>query len=441
MKKLLFCAIAAIFLMSLFAVSDSLAMGGKKGPNWGYKGVTVEENLPGVKHYVWEIARPPYGPFDKIALHRFVYEPLNLMAIPGLPPRDKRKVLFIIPGTWDSGSPKGSDPNFAENYFFAANGYDVYSMDFRTSYVTNLAYDQFAANGIDVSPTGDWTYGVFREDIKTCVDKAKDISRTKKLFMAGRSRGGTQLFIYASKYWQEDLKGLISLDGGGKITPPSGNKMTQAAYQIAVNLFKQGMLPPPLNVFLTEVSGYEQAQFAGAVPFAKTAVGYDLAADAPLPAGPPPDGSAIETVSDYVAYGAYWAWGAGKVTNYYTPYPGGSGETYMYQDVLINIESNFTRYWPAIQDLEGSQLTAYSGSGCPFLDYDDNLANLPMIAFFSELFCPGGLCLYLPGNMTLSADVTFKYLKGYGHLDVYSGTHSLEDVKQPMLEWMNDRLK
>jgi hypothetical protein len=40
-----------------------------------------------------------------------------------------------------------------------------------------------------------------------------------------------------------------------------------------------------------------------------------------------------------------------------------------------------------------------------------------------------------------STDVTLKYLPGYGHLDVYAGTHSLEEVKQPALEWMNARLK
>jgi pimeloyl-ACP methyl ester carboxylesterase len=42
---------------------------------------------------------------------------------------------------------------------------------------------------------------------------AKKLSRAKKIFLAGRSRGGTQMYIYASKYWQEDLKGLIGLDG------------------------------------------------------------------------------------------------------------------------------------------------------------------------------------------------------------------------------------
>jgi hypothetical protein len=42
---------------------------------------------------------------------------------------------------------------------------------------------------------------------------------------------------------------------------------------------------------------------------------------------------------------------------------------------------------------------------------------------------------------TVSTDVTSIILTGYGHLDVYAGTHSIETVKQPMLEWMNDRLK
>ena len=53
-------------------------------------------------------------------------------------------MLFIIPGTWDRGAPKASDPKVSENWFFAANGYDVYSIEFRTAYVANLAASQFA---------------------------------------------------------------------------------------------------------------------------------------------------------------------------------------------------------------------------------------------------------------------------------------------------------
>ena len=439
MKKI-FCLSCMVTIMVLFfLVCTSTANHWAKGDDWFYKGVTVEQVPAGVKHYVWEMERPPYGPFDKIALHRFVYEPHNPLAHPGKPAHDKRKVLFIIPGTWDSGSPKGTQPDFSENHFFAMNGYDTYSIDFRTSYIANLAYDQFAGQGYadELQATGNWTYAMFREDIKACITKAKQLSRARKLFLAGRSRGGTQMFIYASKYWQQDLKGLISLDGGGKVLPPSGVALTEAEYEAYVENFKDS------EDLLSEVGSYETGRFAGVVPFSSVTVGGPLpnAADLvpPIPDFAPADKTQINTVSDLVAYGAFWTWGAGGVTNYYTPYPGGAGETYMDLTALINIESNFTRYWPTIQDVEGAQLRAYSGGDCPFLDYDDHLADLPMIAFLSELFCPGGACQALPGNMTLSDDVTIKYLPGYGHLDVYAGTHSRDDVKQPMLEWMNAR--
>lgn len=404
---------------------------GHGNAKWKYKGVSIPDNYHKLRHYVWETARPLYGPFDKIALHRLVYGHNNWKAMPGRPSPDKKKVIFIIPGTWSRGSSKLTEDRHSLNLFLANNGYDVYTMDFRTAYVPNYEYDQFEPEGIEISSTADWTYGVFREDIKACIDKAKQLSRAKKVFLAGRSRGGTQMFIYASKYWKEDLKGLISLDGGGKILPPSGTQLTKEEYEAVVADFEAN------GILLSEVSGYEQAQYAGEVPYSPRTVGFESLDDYALYVSnlypwadyPPP--LPVETVSDAVAYGAHYAWGAGKVTNYY----GGFIEL----DVLIKVESNFTRYWPEIQNIEGSQLSAYSGSGCPFLDYDDNLADLPMIAFLSELFCPNGSCLYLPFNMTLSDDVVFHYLPGYGHLDVYVGVNSIYDVKEPLLEWMNER--
>jgi len=445
MRKLLSLVAVGIFVVSLTWVSDSFAGHGGKKDSWIYKGVELADDSPGVKHYIWETARPPYGPFDKVALHRFIYEPHNKLAVPCLPARDKRKVLFIIPGTWDRGAPKGSDPTVSETYFFASNGYDVYSIEFRTGYIIpNLAYEQFESFGYGdaLRATADWTYAAFREDIKACVEKAKSISHARKIFLAGRSRGGTQMYIYAAKYWKKDLKGLIGLDGGGIYLAADNPALqkTEAQFLAAVQAFKNGLLPPPLDKFLSEVSGYEQSYFAGAVPFAQTTVGGPLPDETSLPFGPPPDGSTIDTVSDLVAYGAYWSWGAGLVTNYYTPYPGGAGETYMDREVLVGIESNFTRYWPRIQDLEASFMTGYSN--CPFLDYDDTSdIDIPVIFFGSELGCHGGSCLSSSQPYKVaSQDVTIVYLEGYGHLDVYAGTHSLEDVKEPVLTWMNDRL-
>ena len=132
MKKLAYFYIAAVFLFSAVLVTNSFAFSHEKD-NWQYKGVTVSAYDPNVKHYTWETARAPDGPWDKIALHRYVRQPHNWDDDPYRPSPDPRKVLFIIPGTWDRGQEKGSDPNISETWFFAANGYDVYSMGFRTS--------------------------------------------------------------------------------------------------------------------------------------------------------------------------------------------------------------------------------------------------------------------------------------------------------------------
>jgi len=424
MKRSSYIFVVFLIMLTMFISSNALAK--KKSSNkdeWTYKGVSIAEKYPGLQHYIWETDRPPYGPFDKIALHRLVNSPHNQKAKPDRPSPDKKKVIFIIPGTWSRGSSSIDDERNSLNIFLANRGYDVYSMDFRTAYLPNLAYDQFEEYGYDISSTSDWTYGVFREDIKSCVDMAKRISRAKKIFLGGRSRGGTQMWIYASKYWKKDLKGLIGLDGGAPF-PSSTPPRSKDDYDEAIEAFKAG------GMYLSEVSGYEQSQYAGVVPYSPNAVGFESLDDAvldtkanyPWAAYPPP--LAVETVSDLVAYGAHYAWGDGKVTNYY----GG----YIDLDILIKVESNFTRYWPGVQNVEQSN----------DLDYAENDAeiDIPIIYFGSELGCPGGICL-TPGLplRAASTDVTILYLENFGHLDVYVGKYSFEEVSEPLLEWLNQR--
>ncbi|HET7786841.1 MAG TPA: hypothetical protein VFL36_12790 [Myxococcales bacterium] len=444
MKGALSIAIGCLVLLTNVGSARS-AEHATKLDAWTYRGVSVSDFDPALKHYFWETARPPNGPFDRIALHRFVREANNSAAVPGRPSPDSRKVLFIIPGTWDRGFTRDSNPNVSENWYFAAQGYDVYAIEFRTGYVANLAADQFAQAGLAgaLAATADWTYGVFREDIKACVSLAKDIARTDKLFLAGRSRGGTQMYIYAARYWQQDLKGLISLDGGGAYaTVDPARQVPEALFDGNVAAFKAG------GPYLSEVSSFEQGRLAGAVPFSTRDVGQplpkvaDLPPAKPIPSYAPAEKAVLDTVSDYAAYGSFYAWGAGKVTNYYTPYPGGNGETYMNREVLVGILSNFTRYWPRIQDLEGAAMANY-GTHHPYLDYvDTGAVDIPLLVFGSEFGCPNGVCRTPLANQVTriaSKDITTVFLAGYGHLDVYAGTHSIEQVKQPMLEWMNAR--
>jgi pimeloyl-ACP methyl ester carboxylesterase len=439
MKKLVYYSMVAVWLFSVMVVAHSFA-----SDDWEYKGVGVSNYNPDVKHYAWETARPPYGPWDMITLNRFVKESNNRNNIPNRPARDLRKVLFFLPGTWDRGSTTIQDPKISLPWFFAENGYDVYTISFRTEYIPNYAYDQFSPFGLvnALKATAGWTYGVFREDIKACLEKAKTISRARKLFMAGKSRGGTQMWIYAAKY-AEDLKTLVSFDGGGayvNVNPSA--QMTKAAFDATVAALGTSSGLP----YLSEVDNYDLHQFSGAVPFATTGVGAPLpdikTLNPPIPSFAPADKNRMTYVSDLTAYKAYWLWGAGLVCNYYAPYPGGNGETYIDQNILTAVEALLTRYWPNIQTLEGNFMANYLVN--PYLDYLNPNINLPVIFFASELSCPKGSCLSLPSTYqarTQSNDITTIYLPKYGHLDVFSGSHSLQDVKEPALEWMNDRLR
>jgi pimeloyl-ACP methyl ester carboxylesterase len=436
MKKFSFVAFAAFLLVGLFAVCESY--GHDSASTWVWKSTSAVENNPGIIHYTWEMARPPHGPFDKIALHRFVYDGDSWRKRP-----HRDRVLLHLPGTWDTAWKGITDPRFENHIFFANNGYDVYSLDYRTSYLPKRAYNELT----DISGTGLWTYGLFREDIKACVEKIKHVSNTKKIFLSGFSRGGTHLWIYASKYGKSDLKGLIGLDGGAPFASFDPAKRTTAAYDAAVNAFFAG--GADLLSGSTTFDGFTRMQFAGAIPDAKKHVGYATLNDCMTSAltvtptgvpityynqyGAPP--VAINTVADLQAYFYNFAWnyrvnpaptGYGILTNYY----GGQ----MDKLILMQAEAGMTFYWPAIQNVERIN----------DLDYADNVPGLklPVIFFGGTLNCgyDSSRCVFSnPVYKCASSDVTVVLLTGFGHMDVMWGLNSQTRVKEPLLDWMNRR--
>ena len=445
MKKLIYSLVATVWLFSLMFVTISYALDEKI--DWIYKGVSMSDRDPDLKHYVWETVRPPHGPWDKIRLHRYVNEPQNKDAVPNKPSVDPRKVLFHLPGTWDVGIPVNSNPAVSHFWFFAENGYDVYAIDYRTSFVPKINYAQFQELGYGdaLKATVEWTYALFREDIKAGVELAKKISGAKKVFMSGHSRGGSQTYFYAAKYYKEDLNALIPWDGGGIWLPldvPS-KQMTEAQWRKMVTDFKNGLLsPPPDNLFLTENGGRERSLYAEVVPYSLKTVGFktleddmkDIQSRNPPGTFPDPPAGSIKTISDLVAWTMHYTWGPARYTNFY--------EGYIDRDVAVKYEAHNDRYWPTIQNMETIAMLGYSD--CPFLDYDNTRAiTLPVLFFGTEFACPRGSCLDGKGQpyKVASTDVTIVYLEGQGHIDMLVGTRSLETVKKPMLKWMNDRLK
>ena len=185
---------------------------------------------PEITHYKYEIALPPYAEHDKIGLHRLVNESVKT-----------KGAFFVFPGTHDSGFKLISDefieniissmnkhnneaekkekcsevhkelstiPNRLITRYLAANGYDVYTIDYRTFYVP------LDTPGDETEFMKDWGWDFFVKDAKVAIDKAKELSGFKKVFLAGESFGGMLAMNYTSRYWQEDIKGLIELDGG-----------------------------------------------------------------------------------------------------------------------------------------------------------------------------------------------------------------------------------
>ena len=437
MKKIPFLVFAAILLVGVFAVCESY--GHNSTPTWVWKSTSAVENNPGIIHYIWEMARPPYGPYDKIALHRFVYDGDNWRKRP-----HRDKVLLHLPGTWDTGWKGITDPRYENHIFFANNGYDVYSLDFRTSNLPKRAYTELT----DIGGTGLWTYGLFREDIKACVEKIKYVSNARKIFLSGFSRGGTHLWIYASKY-SGDLKGLIGLDGGSPFASSVPAQRTTAEYDAAINAFLAS--GADLLTGSTTFEGYTRMQFSGLMPYAKKNVGNatlnDLLMSAMTytPTGTPvtyysqygPPSETINTVADLQAYFYNFAWNYrinpaptsyGLLTNYY----GGQ----MDKMVLMQAEAGMTFYWPAIQDKERIN----------DLDYGTNVPGLklPVIFFGGMLNCgyDGSRCTSTAYKCA-SSDITVVNLPAlgykFGHMDVMWGLNSQATVKEPMLNWMNQR--
>lgn len=420
MKKL--CVFTCCTLLALVLFTGTTVQAGTH--DWKLTAVKDVKDNARLVHWVWETARPPYGPFDKIKLHRVVKKTRIFF---------NRKVIFMIPGTWNAGGwSEITDPNVNTMLFLANNNYDVYTLDFRSMNIPDMDYEQFSELGMDISSTTDWTYGVFREDIKACVNFIKKLSSVDKVFMSGFSRGGYHMYIYASKY-QDDLLGMVAFDINVKDLPPQGTPLDEAAYNQVVDLFKAGLLEDPMTsgvmpwiygAFFLDTLNYNNWKLAGVLPYSKNMVG------GVLPAG-------FDVISDYVADNVHHLWdpfqlGEGALSNYH----GG----YIDREVLVKSINEFSRYYPHIQSLEDTQMEAYDD--VPYFDYDDNNISLPMIAFLTNYIgCPYSICLMdIFPNITQSEDFTLHLLEGYGHMDVLFGKNSLTDVKQPLLDWLNDHM-
>ncbi|MFX1360594.1 MAG: hypothetical protein ACFE8T_09665 [Promethearchaeota archaeon] len=382
---------------------------------------TVDERgvkaYPDLRETIWQVNRPPYGPYDIIGLHRLVKE--------GIEPEG---VVFMLPGTWSNGEQLTSNPpgdwwthdeDHSFGFFLANRNFDVYAIDYRTHFVNPLLEPE------DLSFMADWGWDQWISDIKLAVDLAKEISGVKKIFLAGDSFGGSAAMNYASMYWEEDLKGILLRDGGTGAKYPDlvdneYNLPAMIAYIKSTGNWYSEVGGTPGSIFIM--------QFADKYPDAPP---YYPGTTTPLePQENPltPEYDPWANISEWAAFMLYMAWGAGAVTNIY--------EGYGDPKVMIHIDATFDRYWPTRLSLESAAISDWDN--CPYVtyDFDDHYheIDVPLLGFTSELFGLAYWGAFI--HWIANPDFTGYYLEGFGHLDVYSGEYSKEKVSEPTYEWL-----
>jgi pimeloyl-ACP methyl ester carboxylesterase len=380
---------------------------------------------PNLLENVWQknASMLPNGPYDKIGLHRLVKTGTT-----------SRGVVFMIPGLYGSGESLVSNPatdsftkteNDSNCIYWANKGFDVYTIDFRNHFIP------INFNKSQLSFTADWGIDQFVSDIKEAVDKTKEVSGTKKVFMAGISWGGILVQIYAAKYWQQDIRGLVLLDPGPVKSTVAKNQTQTNSYNLTtyVNTMKtagawvwenpqqSSATPSPLNpgyIFL--------AQFAAQNPSAPA----QYLNGTLITTINPRTNKTWTNITEWFEY-------AGNTARSYNTYGGfGNITTYM------NLATKSERYYPVRIFLDFAAMMDWTLS--PFLSYDYVAhiqdINVPVVAFRS------GLNLATFGsivNKMATADFTWSVLPNYGHLDVFSGSYSARDVSQPTVDWMVSR--
>jgi len=416
MQKTKLIVLVALFVVG-FAVIAPAVETCAASDGWTQVAVRSLKAYPDLEETVWQKVpiMPPNGPYDKIGLHRLVKKGIKPLG-----------VLFILPGTWSNGEQLTSNPpedpwtkyeNYSQAIYWANRGFDVYAIDYRTHFVPiDLTQDQ-------LSFMAEWGWDQWISDIKEAVNKAKEVSGAKRIYLAGESFGGGAAMNYASKYWQQDLKGIILLDGG------TGGKRGGETNTYNLTKAIEGMIAT--RQWAREVG----APAVGAIFLYKYALANpDAPAEYPpgtklQPEINPITGKPWANITEYCAYSLYMSWGPGGVTNIY----GGYGKP----SVMIEIMSTFDRYWPTRLSLESSAISDYIN--CPYVtyDFDDHYIEIdvPLLAFASGLFSNRtGLFRFVHG--IANPDFTGIMLPGYGHLDVYSGEYSINDVSAPVYEWM-----
>lgn len=377
--RLSVAGVAAALVLSLSAVAVSAA----EPVQFTAAGAPRElKGAPGVYEWRFEAKVGPSA-YDRIAIHRIAKGPS--------PPAHPAIVMLYLPGTNMNGEVAIDDARYSLPIYLAANGVDVWAMDYRTHFVPADATEA------QLGELKDWTNGLFESDIDAVARFILAQTHRDRIFLAGFSRGVTYEYLYAAMH-PAVVKGIVVLDGF-----------------------------LPRHAFARAPSGQVADDLGGPhLTFDKRQHLMEMVIANPDQPAPIPKYKTARENLEHVVYDAKDFGGKGGLAN---PMGGFSDPV-----VLAHVLAAYDRWWPAVQNSEDSfspeLLAALKASKIPVLAFSSTNIASDWPSWVEE-----------SAHSTSSSDVTVLKFPGAGHLDVLCGTRSEAEVYAPTLAWLRRHQK
>jgi pimeloyl-ACP methyl ester carboxylesterase len=379
---------------------------------------------PDLKESVWQknATMAPNGPYDKIGLHRLIKTgttPRGVVFMTGCPMFGMGEQRISNPPTdnWTKTE------NYSSPIYWANRGYDVYAIDYRTNFVPKTL------NASQMSFTANWGWDVWVSDTKEAADKVKEVSGSKKFFIAGECSGGEAALNYAAKYWKDDLRGIILID---QTFPPI------YGYPIVGKIAETNTFNMTNAINMMTISGnWVQDSFGSLKPIASYALQNPSAPAAMFgtPLNPPRNPMTNNTwanITEWFMFMVQYSFGSttappGIFSNLF----GGFGNVSQVEYCFAN-----SQFFPSRLAIENAAMADWAN--CPYMNYDYNdhysEIGVPVLAYAGPYVNQTGTFKFMRGIDTI--DFTASYMPKYGHLDFFFGTYSARDISQPVLDWM-----
>lgn len=342
-----------------------------------------------VRETDWTLARPPYGKYDRIGLHRY------------RGPKPSFATLLYLPGTNMNGVVALHDESHNLWLYLAARGVDVFALDYRTHAIP----PDTPAKALGA--LRQWDMAAFLGDVDAAAAWTRRQENRQSSFVAGFSRGAALAYAQALAH-PRSVAGLVILDGSFKSAKPTGQYDAKAAIE---KLQASG-------IWASDVGGKRGWDARERL---MESVIRDPAAKSPSPG--------YATTGDLLAHVLQTAWGPGGLAN---PEGGISKPR-----VLATLLYGYDRYYPAIQEIESRSIAGHTDDPRTHVDDGWGRMDMPIIAFASTgLGRDWTRDVLYSANRSGSHDVETHVLDGYGHLDVVVGENARAEVYRPVLAWI-----